>query len=121
MLERHRGYQFGSLHHGCFIELCPSHQGSTGSFQVPEATVSKSETSQKHGFVFAAFEKTNWSLSIFRPTNNTGAHTICLLYYKQAYTEYYEKYWCTIRLSYPICSIFCYWFQLVYYSVKIFF
>lgn len=40
------GYQFGILHHGCFIELCPSHQSSTESFGVPEATVAICSTSK---------------------------------------------------------------------------
>lgn len=51
MLEHHRGYQFGI----CFIELCPSHQGSTVNFSVPEATVSIFETSKNVALCLAAF------------------------------------------------------------------
>lgn len=44
MLAHRWGYQFGILHHRCFIELCTHHQGSAVSFGVPEATVSIFET-----------------------------------------------------------------------------
>lgn len=50
ILVHHWGYQFGILHHRCFIELYP-HQGSAGSFDVPEATVFIFETSNKIAIV----------------------------------------------------------------------
>lgn len=39
VLEHLRGHRLGSLHHGCCIELYPSHQGSTVNLETPEATV----------------------------------------------------------------------------------
>lgn len=45
MLVHHWGYQFGILHHRCFIELYLHHHGSADSSNVTEAAVSIFETS----------------------------------------------------------------------------
>lgn len=79
MLEHHWGYHFGSLHHGCFIEVCQSHQGSTGSSGIPEATDSIPETSKNITLCLCAFLKDQIVCACFSPTyhkNFTGAHSI---------------------------------------------
>lgn len=75
MLQHQWGYQFGILHQKCFIELCPSHQGSPESFGVPEATVSISATS-KNMTVCCFLKDQPEVVAYFIPTNQiylTGA------------------------------------------------
>lgn len=76
MLEHHWGYLFGILHHRCFIELCPNHQGSAVSYGGPQET----ETSKNMAVCLAVLKDQTGAFACFSPSNHayfTGAHSVC--------------------------------------------